>query len=95
MRIRINATAFFLTTALAIFPMSSIADSADSNGANVASPILLKASDIVFHPAPGFPKGAQIVILRGDLSKAEPYSMRFKFPDGFVIPSIGILLMNK
>jgi hypothetical protein len=33
----------------------------------------LKASDIMFHPAPGFPKGAMITLIRGDLSKAEPY----------------------
>lgn len=52
-----------------------------------SDPILIKATDIVFHPAPGFPKGAEIVMLRGDLSKAEPYTLRFKFPDGFVIPS--------
>lgn len=52
-----------------------------------AEPVLIKAADITFHPAPGFPKGAEIVILRGDLSKAEPYTIRFKFPDGYVIPS--------
>lgn len=52
-----------------------------------ASPILIKPADIVFHPAPGFPKGAQIVLLRGDLSKAEPYTIRFKLPGGYVIPS--------
>lgn len=52
-----------------------------------ADPIIFKPSDIVFHPAPGFPKGAQIVLLRGDLSKAEPYTIRFKLPGGFVIPA--------
>src|SRR5260221_2927195 len=49
--------------------------------------ILLKASDVMYHPAPGFPKGAMIALLRGDLSKAEPYTIRFKWSDGFVIPS--------
>jgi mannose-6-phosphate isomerase-like protein (cupin superfamily) len=48
---------------------------------------LIKATDIVFKPAPGFPKGAEIVLLRGDLSKAEPYTLRFKFPDNFVVPA--------
>jgi len=52
-----------------------------------AGPILFKPSDIVFHPAPGFPKGAQIVLLRGDLSKAEPYTIRFKLPAGFTVLS--------
>src|SRR5579872_5452372 len=52
-----------------------------------AAPIIFKPSDIVFHPAPGFPKGAQIVLLKGDLSKAEPYTIRFKLPAGFIILS--------
>ncbi len=51
------------------------------------SSILMKVSDIKFHPAPGFPKGAQIVLIRGDLSNAEPYTIRLKLPDGFVIPA--------
>src|SRR5579871_6025316 len=50
-----------------------------------AAPTIYKASDIAFHPAPGFPKGAQIVLLKGDLSKPEPYTIRFKLPAGFVI----------
>jgi len=52
-----------------------------------AAPIMFKSSDIVFHPAPGFPKGAQIVLLRGDLSKPEPYTIRFKLPARFTILS--------
>lgn len=52
-----------------------------------SDPIIFKPSDIVFHPAPGFPKGAQIVLLRGDLSKAEPYTIRFKLPAGFTVLS--------
>src|SRR5258707_32053 len=53
----------------------------------ISAPIIFKSSDIVFHPAPGFPKGAQIVLLKGDLSKAEPYTIRFKLPAGFIILS--------
>jgi hypothetical protein len=53
----------------------------------IAAPTIYKPSDIAFHPAPGFPKGAQIVLLKGDLSKAEPYTIRFKLPAGFVILS--------
>ncbi len=50
-------------------------------------PILMKEKDIKFIPAPGFPKGAQIAMLRGDLSQPVPYTIRLKLPDGFVIPS--------
>ncbi|NNM60075.1 MAG: cupin domain-containing protein [Legionellales bacterium] len=60
---------------------------AATNTATTTSAIVMQAADINFHPAPGFPKGAQIVLLRGDLSQAEPYTIRFKLPDGFVIPS--------
>lgn len=52
-----------------------------------ANPILFKPTDLTFHPAPGFPKGAEIVLMRGDLSKPEPYTLRFKLPDGYVIPA--------
>lgn len=60
---------------------------ADDNQGTTTSSIVMKAADVKFHPAPGFPKGAQIVLLRGDLSQAVPYTIRFKLPDGFVIPS--------
>jgi quercetin dioxygenase-like cupin family protein len=59
---------------------------AADNKANSNS-VLVKASDIKYHPAPGFPKGAEILLLRGDLSQPVPYTIRFKLPDGFVIPS--------
>lgn len=50
-----------------------------------SAPIIFKPSDIAFHPAPGFPKGAEIVLMRGDLSKEEPYTIRFKLPAGFTV----------
>lgn len=53
----------------------------------LASSIIFKPEDINFHPAPGFPKGAQIILLKGDLSKAEPYTIRFKLPAGYIILS--------
>lgn len=71
-----------LSLALIAFPVLSAAE--NSQG---ISPILIKATDVKFHPAPGFPKGAQIALLRGDLSQAVPYTIRFKFPGGFVIPA--------
>src|SRR5260221_8785352 len=75
----------FLATLLANLVVAPQLYAADDQ--NTASPILIKAADVKFHPAPGFPKGAQIVLLRGDLSQAVPYTIRFKLPDGFVIPS--------
>lgn len=71
-----------LSVSFIALPGLSAADNAQGT-----SPLVIKADDVKFHPAPGFPKGAQIVLLRGDLSQAVPYTIRFKLPDGFIIPS--------
>lgn len=60
---------------------------AAENDRDVSRPILMKETEIKFHPAPGFPKGAELVLIRGDLSQAAPYTIRMKLPDGYVIPS--------
>jgi quercetin dioxygenase-like cupin family protein len=38
-------------------------------------------------PAPGLPPGAQITVLYGDPSKAEPFGIRLKFPAGYEVPT--------
>ncbi|MES2216906.1 MAG: cupin domain-containing protein [Pseudomonadota bacterium] len=73
----------FLTTLFANLLFVSLAQAAD----DTSGAILIKASDIKFHPAPGFPRGAQITLIRGDLSQAVPYTIRFKLPGDFVIPA--------
>jgi quercetin dioxygenase-like cupin family protein len=67
-----------ITTTISAFSASFAADSPTA--------LLLTPEQIQFHPAPGFPKGAQIVLMRGDLSQPVPYTIRFKLPDGYVIP---------
>jgi quercetin dioxygenase-like cupin family protein len=38
-------------------------------------------------PAPAvFPKGAEFVVMQGDPSKAEEFTVRLRFPDGYKIP---------
>jgi quercetin dioxygenase-like cupin family protein len=38
-------------------------------------------------PAPAvFPAGAQFAVLAGDPTKAEPFTVRLRFPDGYKIP---------
>lgn len=69
-------------TNLIVVPQLYAADQNDH-----ATAITLNASDIQFKPAPGFPKGAQIALIRGDLSKPMLYTIRFKLPDGFIIPA--------
>lgn len=48
--------------------------------------IIIQQADVKFHPAPGLPDGANISVLRGDISKAEPYTLRLELPDCYVIP---------
>jgi quercetin dioxygenase-like cupin family protein len=42
---------------------------------------------IQWGPAPAvFPPGAQLAVMQGDPSKAEPFTVRLKFPNGYKIP---------
>jgi len=70
-----------LTTGLIAFNLYAAEEKQASTG------LAIPASEIQWKDAPGMPKGIQIVILNGDLTKAEPYTMRLKFPDGTVIPA--------
>lgn len=43
--------------------------------------------DIQWGPAPPiFPKGAEFAVLQGDPSKAEEFTVRLRFPNGYKIP---------
>jgi hypothetical protein len=43
--------------------------------------------DLQWGPAPAvFPPGAEIAVLEGDPSKAEPFTVRLRLPNGYKIP---------
>lgn len=43
--------------------------------------------DIKWGPAPSvFPAGAEFAVMQGDPSKAEPFTIRLRFPNGYRIP---------
>jgi quercetin dioxygenase-like cupin family protein len=43
--------------------------------------------DIHWGPAPAvFPPGAEFAVMQGDPSKAEPFTVRLRFPNGYKIP---------
>ena len=43
--------------------------------------------DIKWGPAPAvFPPGAEFAVMQGDPSKAEPFTVRLRFPNGYRIP---------
>jgi quercetin dioxygenase-like cupin family protein len=48
----------------------------------------INASDIVWGPAPAFfPAGAEFALLDGNPEKAEPITLRLKFPAGYELPA--------
>ena len=45
-------------------------------------------NDIKWGPAPAvFPPGAEFAVMQGDPSKAEPFTVRLRFPNGYKIPA--------
>src|SRR6516165_557553 len=48
---------------------------------------MVRPADVKWQPAPpGLPAGAQIAVLFGDPTKAGPYVLRVKLPDGYKVP---------
>jgi anti-sigma factor ChrR (cupin superfamily) len=44
-------------------------------------------NDIKWGPAPAvFPPGAEFAVMQGDPSKAEPFTVRLRFPSGYKVP---------
>jgi anti-sigma factor ChrR (cupin superfamily) len=77
-------------TAIAI-GASSIALTARAPQAPSATPpahVALTPGDVKWGPAPPtVPAGAQVAVLSGDPSKAGPFVIRLKFPDGYKVPA--------
>jgi hypothetical protein len=48
--------------------------------------VMVKPADIKWGPAPSLPAGAQLAVLDGNPAKDGPFSVRAKFPDGYMIP---------
>ena len=49
--------------------------------------IILTPDQLKWGPAPpGLPPGSEVAVLRGNPSKAGPFTLRAKFPDGYKVP---------
>jgi quercetin dioxygenase-like cupin family protein len=59
-------------------------------GQKAAAPsqhIMIDAAQLKWGPAPpSLPPGAQAAVLDGDPTKAGPFALRLKFPDGYTVP---------
>lgn len=76
-------------TLLVIAACSKDSPASDVPSAPTGSSSASSASQpaIQWSPAPPvFPPGAEIAVLQGDPSKAEPFTVRLRFPNGYKIP---------
>lgn len=66
---------------------TSGANTAPNASATTASTAASPQQNVQWSPAPPmFPPGAEIAVLQGDPSKAEPFTVRLRFPNGYKIP---------
>ena len=60
---------------------------AAQKAAPAASHVMIDAAQVKWGPAPpSLPPGAQMAVLDGDPSKPGTFTVRAKFPDGYVVP---------
>ena len=58
-----------------------------SNAGGKSDVVIVSAKDLKWGDAPpDLPKGARVAVLHGDPSKADAFTLRLKFPDGYKIP---------
>lgn len=87
-RFRTSVVVLFLLAAVAAAYAQTPAKSAKKPGAAPppAAHVMMNASDLKWGPAPpAFPAGAQLAVVDGDPSKAGPFVVRAKFPDGYKV----------
>jgi quercetin dioxygenase-like cupin family protein len=66
---------------------TSGANTAPNASATTASTTSSPQQNVQWSPAPPmFPPGAEIAVLQGDPSKAEPFTVLLRFPNGYKIP---------
>jgi len=78
-----------ITTAFAAAACSKDSPTATAQSAPRAAHASSAAArgDLQWGPAPAvFPPGAEIAVLEGDPSKAEPFTVRLRLPNGYKIP---------
>jgi len=88
-RNRTSVVVVFLLAAVGAVAAQTPAKSAKKPGPpppNTAAHVMLNAADIKWGPAPpAFQPGAQFAVLEGDPSKAGPFVVRLKMPDGYKV----------
>jgi len=65
--------------------LSALYASPETNSSK-SNAVFVTQGDLKWKPLPKMPEGAQIAMIRGDLSKPERYTFLLKLPDGYLIP---------
>jgi quercetin dioxygenase-like cupin family protein len=84
-----NLRSILIATVFAAAACSKDSPSGDAPSAPGAARASSAAArgDLPWGPAPAvFPPGAEIAVLEGDPSKAEPFTVRLRVPNGYKIP---------
>lgn len=84
-----NRHAILVAAVLAIAACSKGSATGDAPNAppSTAAASAAPQQDIQWGPAPSvFPPGAEFAVLEGDPSKAEPFTVRLRLPNGYKIP---------
>ncbi len=91
-KVRTSVVVVFFLAAVAAASAQTPAKSAKKPGAATPPPpktaahVMLNAADIKWGaPPPAFQPGAQFAVLEGDPSKAGPFVVRIKMPDGYKV----------
>jgi len=83
---RVPVVALFVAAAAAVAYAQAPAKTAEpTQAAAAAHPPMLNAADLQWGPGPAFNPGAQVAVIDGDPTKAGPFVLRVKFPDGFKV----------
>jgi quercetin dioxygenase-like cupin family protein len=80
-------------TALIVFTLApscapAFAQELEKRSTDTGQPVALKAAAITYGDItiPGFPPGLKSAVLHGDPTQSGPYTLRLRFPDGYVFP---------
>jgi len=90
--VRIHAILIAAAVAMAACTKAAANSNTPDSPSSTASLAAAQASaapqqGIQWGPAPAvFPPGAEFAVLQGDPSKAEPFTVRLRFPNGYKIP---------
>jgi quercetin dioxygenase-like cupin family protein len=81
------ATSLGLAAVMALALWSGAQADVEKSHAEDKGHVMVRPDDIKWGPAPpGLPAGAQLAVISGDPSKAGPYVIRAKLPDGYKVP---------